>query len=51
MRDSAAIEAAMTADHEAFLAQLATPEAAAAFAAFAARKTPRHDQTTSSTVR
>ena len=38
MRDSAAIEAAMAADREAFLAQLATPEAAAAFAAFAARK-------------
>jgi len=38
MRDAAAIEAAMAADREAFLAQLATPEAAAAFAAFAARK-------------
>jgi len=40
MRDSAAIEAAMVADRGAFLTQLATPEAAAAFAAFAARKSP-----------
>jgi enoyl-CoA hydratase/carnithine racemase len=38
MRDASAIEAAMAKDREAFLAQLATPEAAAAFAAFAARK-------------
>jgi len=38
MRDAAAIAAALEADREAFLAQLATPEAAAAFAAFAARK-------------
>ncbi len=39
MRDPQAIAAALEADREAFLAQLATPEAAAAFAAFAARKT------------
>jgi enoyl-CoA hydratase/carnithine racemase len=38
MRDTQAIAAALEADREAFLAQLATPEAAAAFAAFAARK-------------
>jgi len=38
MRDASAIEAAMAMDREAFLAQLATPEAAAAFTAFAARK-------------
>jgi enoyl-CoA hydratase/carnithine racemase len=39
MRDGPAIAAALAADRDAFLAQLATPEAAAAFAAFAARKT------------
>ncbi|MFA6114686.1 MAG: enoyl-CoA hydratase-related protein [Sphingomonas sp.] len=38
MRDAGAIEAALTADRDAFIRQLATPEAAAAFAAFAARK-------------
>ncbi len=38
MRDAEAIERAIRADNEAFRAQLATPEAAAAFAAFAARK-------------
>jgi len=38
MRDDAAIATALAADREAFLTQLATPEAAAAFAAFAARK-------------
>jgi len=37
MRDSEAIARAIRADDEAFLAQLRTPEAAAAFAAFAAR--------------
>jgi enoyl-CoA hydratase/carnithine racemase len=38
MRDADAIRAAIAADDEAFRAQLASPEAAAAFAAFAARK-------------
>lgn len=38
MRDAAAISAAMDADRAAFLQQLKSPEAAAAFAAFAARK-------------
>jgi enoyl-CoA hydratase/carnithine racemase len=38
MRDAAAIEAALAADREALLTQLASPEAAAAFAAFAARR-------------
>jgi enoyl-CoA hydratase/carnithine racemase len=38
MRDAGAIEAALAADREALLIQLAKPEAAAAFAAFAARK-------------
>ena len=38
MRDASAIAAAMARDREAFLAQLAAPEAAAAFAAFAVRK-------------
>jgi enoyl-CoA hydratase/carnithine racemase len=38
MRDSEAIHAAIRADDEAFLRQLSSPEAAAAFAAFAARK-------------
>jgi enoyl-CoA hydratase/carnithine racemase len=38
MRDAATITAALEADRDAFLAQLATPEAATAFAAFAARK-------------
>jgi enoyl-CoA hydratase/carnithine racemase len=38
MRDAGAIEAALAADREALLIQLASPEAAAAFAAFAARK-------------
>jgi len=38
MRDAGAIEAALGADREALLIQLATPEAAAAFAAFAARR-------------
>jgi enoyl-CoA hydratase/carnithine racemase len=38
MRDAAAIQAALAADREALLIQLATPEAAAAFAAFATRK-------------
>jgi enoyl-CoA hydratase/carnithine racemase len=38
MRDAAAIAAALAADRAAFLRQLARPEAAAAFAAFAARK-------------
>jgi len=38
MRDASAIAAALAADRAAFLHQLATPEAAAAFAAFAARK-------------
>jgi enoyl-CoA hydratase/carnithine racemase len=40
MRDSEAIAAALKADETAFVAQLKTPEAAAAFAAFAARKAP-----------
>jgi enoyl-CoA hydratase/carnithine racemase len=40
MRDAEAIRAAMAADHDAFMRQLGTPEAAAAFAAFAARKGP-----------
>ena len=40
MRDAPAIAAALEADRAAFLAQIATPEAAAAFAAFAARKRP-----------
>jgi len=39
MRDDMAIAAALAADRDAFLAQLTTHEAAAAFAAFAARKT------------
>lgn len=38
MRDATAIAAALAEDRDAFLTQLATPEAAAAFAAFAARK-------------
>ena len=38
MRDAGAIEAALAADRQALLTQLATPEAAAAFAAFAARR-------------
>lgn len=38
MRDAGAIEAALAADREALLIQLASPEAAAAFAAFAARR-------------
>lgn len=38
MRDAAAIAAAIEADDAAFRAQLTSPEAAAAFAAFAARK-------------
>ena len=38
MRDAGAIEAALAADRKALLIQLAKPEAAAAFAAFAARK-------------
>lgn len=37
MRDAAAVAAAIEADDVAFVARLATPEAAAAFAAFAAR--------------
>lgn len=40
MRDAGAIAAALDADRDAFVAQLKTPEAAAAFAAFAARKGP-----------
>jgi enoyl-CoA hydratase/carnithine racemase len=40
MRDADAIREAIAADDEAFLRQLASPEAAAAFAAFAARKAP-----------
>lgn len=40
MRDAEAIAAALKADQTAFVAQLKTPEAAAAFAAFAARKGP-----------
>lgn len=40
MRDSEAIAAALKADGIAFVQQLKTPEAAAAFAAFAARKAP-----------
>jgi len=39
MRDAGAIEKAIAADREALLIQLAKPEAAAAFAAFATRKT------------
>jgi enoyl-CoA hydratase/carnithine racemase len=38
MRDAGAIERALAADREALLLQLAKPEAAAAFAAFATRK-------------
>lgn len=38
MRDAGAIETALAADREALLIQLARPEAAAAFAAFATRK-------------
>lgn len=38
MRDAPAVAAALEADRDAFIAQLKTPEAAAAFAAFAARK-------------
>ena len=38
MRDSAAIQGALDADRDAFIRQLATPEAQAAFAAFAVRK-------------
>jgi len=41
MRDADTLRAALSADREAFLRQLETPEAAAAFAAFAARKGPR----------
>ena len=41
MRDADALRAALSADRDAFLRQLETPEAAAAFAAFAARKAPR----------
>jgi enoyl-CoA hydratase/carnithine racemase len=40
MRDADAVRAAIRADDEAFIRQLASPEAAAAFAAFAARKKP-----------
>jgi enoyl-CoA hydratase/carnithine racemase len=40
MRDADAIRAAIRADDEAFIKQLSSPEAAAAFAAFAARKKP-----------
>lgn len=40
MRDAEAIQAAIRADDAAFLKQLSSPEAAAAFAAFAARKKP-----------
>lgn len=40
MRDADAVRAAIRADDEAFVRQLASPEAAAAFAAFAARKKP-----------
>ena len=40
MRDAEAIKTAIRADDEAFLKQLSSPEAAAAFAAFAARKKP-----------
>lgn len=40
MRDSEAIAASLKADETAFVAQLKTPEAAAAFAAFANRKAP-----------
>ena len=40
MRNAEAIAAALDADQKAFVAQLQTPEAAAAFAAFAARKGP-----------
>lgn len=40
MRDAEAVHAAIRADDEAFVRQLASPEAAAAFAAFAARKKP-----------
>ena len=40
MRDMAAIGVAMEADRTAFIRQLGSPEAAAAFAAFAARKAP-----------
>jgi len=41
MRDAEAIAAAIDAESQAFADQLKTPEAAAAFAAFAARKAPR----------
>jgi enoyl-CoA hydratase/carnithine racemase len=40
MRDADAIRDAIRADDEAFIRQLSSPEAAAAFAAFAARKKP-----------
>ena len=40
MRDADAVQAAIRADDEAFLKQLSSPEAAAAFAAFAMRKKP-----------
>ena len=40
MRDADAVQAAIKADDEAFLKQLSSPEAAAAFAAFAMRKKP-----------
>jgi len=40
MRDTATIARALEADRTAFIRQLGTPEAAAAFAAFAARKAP-----------
>jgi enoyl-CoA hydratase/carnithine racemase len=40
MRNAEAIAAALDADQKAFAAQIQTPEAAAAFAAFAARKGP-----------
>ncbi len=40
MRDADAVRAAIRADDEAFIKQLSSPEAAAAFAAFAARKKP-----------
>ncbi|MBL8647439.1 MAG: enoyl-CoA hydratase/isomerase family protein [Sphingosinicella sp.] len=41
MRDADTLRAALSADRDAFLRQLETPEAVAAFAAFAARKAPR----------
>ena len=40
MRDADAVRGAIRADDEAFVKQLSSPEAAAAFAAFAARKKP-----------